>query len=116
MRGQKGKAHDLAGHTLIQQFVHGHEIAERFRHLSAVDGEEPVVHPKIDEASAAMRALALRQLVFMVREDQIDSAAVDVETLAEMRLAHRRALDMPARPAASPGALPTRLVGVRRLP
>ena len=41
---------------------------------------------------------------------------MNVEGLAEFGLAHRRAFDMPARPAAPPGAVPARLLRGRRLP
>ena len=51
-----------------------------------------------------------------MREDQIEAAAVDIEGLAEMRLAHRRAFDVPARPAPAPRAVPARLIRRRRLP
>src|SRR5205085_1856349 len=101
---------------VLQQFVHGDEIAERFRHFGAVDAEEAVVHPKAHEWPTVMRRLALRELVLVMRKDQIDAAAMDVEGLAEMRLAHRRAFDVPARPAAAPRAVPARLLRRRRLP
>ncbi len=45
------------------------------------------------------RRLALGDLVLVVREDQVDAAGVDVERRAEVGHAHRRALDVPARPA-----------------
>ena len=45
----------------------------------------------------AERALRLRDLVLVVREDQVGAAAVDVERLAEVAVRHRRALDVPAR-------------------
>ncbi len=48
---------------------------------------------------------------------QIESAAVDVESRAEVLLRHRRALDVPARPPAAPGRLPPGvLVRLRALP
>ena len=67
----------------------------------------------------AAGAFALRDLVLVVRELQVHAAAVDVEVLAEQRAAHRRALDVPAGPAAAVGAVPlgvVRLVGLGRLP
>ena len=57
------------------------------------------VHPEARERLAG-RALALRDLVLVVREDQIDAAGVDVDRrLAEQPQRHRRALDVPARAA-----------------
>ena len=41
---------------------------------------------------------------------------MDVEGLAEIGLAHRRAFDVPARPAAPPGTVPARQLRRRRLP
>src|SRR5262245_4469936 len=51
----------------------------------------------------------------MVRELQIEPAAVDVDRLAEERLAHRRALDVPPRPTRAPRALPDDLPRLARL-
>ena len=63
-----------------------------------------------------MCAFALHDLVLMVRKNEIEAAAVDVEALAQIGLAHGRALDVPAGPAAAPGALPARQIRGRRLP
>src|SRR5512146_1548398 len=74
------------------------------------------MHPDLREGLAKMDAFALRDLVLMMRKDEIEPAAMNVEALAEMGLAHRRAFDMPAGPAAAPGAIPSRQSGGRRLP
>ncbi len=76
---------------------------------------EAVVHPVVRHRPVVER-LALRDLVFMVRKHEVEAAAVDVELLAEDRLAHGGTLDVPARPAPAPGALPGRLPGLRPLP
>src|SRR6516165_12122455 len=68
------------------------------------------------ELVAAMGADALGNLVLMVRENQIETAAMNVESLAEFGLAHRRAFDVPARSAAPPRAVPAGHVLARRLP
>src|SRR5450759_1415011 len=52
--------------------------------------------------------LRLCDLVFVMREHQVDAAGMDVERLAQVALAHRRALDVPARPAAAKRCLPGR--------
>ncbi len=49
----------------------------------------------------------------MVRERQVGAAAVDVDRRAQEALGHRRAFDVPARPARPPWAGPGRLI--RRL-
>src|SRR6185437_5718582 len=49
-------------------------------------------------------------LVLVVREDKVDPAAVSLEHRPEVRLGHRRALDVPAGPAAPPRRLPRRVL------
>jgi hypothetical protein len=49
-------------------------------------------------------------------EDQVDAAAVDVEGGPEVSGRHRRALQVPARPAGAPGGPPGRLARLRALP
>ena len=63
------------------------------------------MHPDPGQRLAA-RGQRLRGLVLVVREDEVDAAAVDVELDAQQRLGHRRALDVPARPAAAPRRVP----------
>jgi len=62
-------------------------------------------------------ALALRDLVLVVREHQVDAARVQVDgRLAEQAQRHRGALDVPARAAGPHPEVPGRLAGLRRLP
>ena len=63
------------------------------------------MHPDPRERLPA-RGQRLRRLVLVVREDEVDAAAVDVELDAQQRLGHRRALDVPARPARAPRRVP----------
>ena len=77
-----------------------HEVAERLRHLLPVDGDEPVVHPVARERVARGRGLG--ELVLVVREAQVETAAVDVELGAEVSTRHRGALDMPTRATRTP--------------
>ena len=58
----------------------------------------------------------LRDLVLVVREDQVHPAAVDVEGGAEVLGGHGRAFQVPAGPPGSPRRLPVRLAGLGRLP
>ena len=76
--------------------------------FSPREPQHAVVHPDAREALA--RGLRLRALVLVVREDQVEAAAVDVEVLAELRVRHRRALDVPAGPPAAPGRVPGRVL------
>ncbi len=66
------------------------------------------MHPDVREA-VAERA-RLRDLVLVVREDEVEPAAVDLELRSEVLLRHDRALDVPARPPASPGRVPGRVL------
>ena len=101
---------------LLQKLVQQHHVAERLRHLPAVEGQHAVVQPVAREHAAAVRAGRLRDLVLVVRKHQIVAAGVDVDRLAQMRLGHRRAFDVPAGTAAAPRAVPAGKLGRRRLP
>jgi hypothetical protein len=83
----------------VEQVVDGDEIALALGHLAAFDLQESVVHPHARHALHAERAAALGELVLVVREHEVDAAAVDVEGVAQMLARHGRALDVPARPA-----------------
>ena len=61
-------------------------------------------------------ALTLRDLVFVVRKDQINAAGVNVERLPQVLHAHRRALDVPAGPSRAQRRFPGLLPGFARLP
>src|SRR5581483_4104916 len=91
------------------------DVAERLRHLLARQPQHPVVHPDPGELTAG--APRLRDLVLVVRENEVEPAAVDLEDRAEELLRHRRALDVPARPAGPPRRLPERVLALLvRLP
>ena len=62
------------------------------------------MHPDARELVPERRRL--RELVLVVREDEIEAAAVDLERVAEGVLGHRRALDVPAGAAAAPRRVP----------
>src|SRR6185437_9222280 len=66
---------------------------------------QAVVHP-VFGLRLAVGAFALRDFIFVVREDQIESAAVNVERLAQQLAAHGRALDVPTRATFAPRAIP----------
>ena len=91
------------------------EVAERLGHLlaRAVD-DEGVVHPVLGEALAEGDGLG--PLVLVVRELQVEPAAVQVEALAEQAEAHHDALAVPARPPVAPRRRPRRLARLGQLP
>src|SRR3546814_19880252 len=64
------------------------------RHLLGVHRDKAVVHPVAGERRAMVGAAALRDLVLMVREDQVLPARVNVDRIAQMLLDHGRAFDM----------------------
>ena len=68
------------------------------------------MHPVID-VFFACRSLALGDLIFMMREEQVLSAAVDIKVFPEILHTHGGALNMPAGTAFSPGALPEGFAG-----
>jgi len=61
-------------------------------------------------------ALALRDLVFVVRKHQVFAAGVQVKAVAQKLHGHGRALDVPSRPAAANGCIPGGLAGLGGLP
>ncbi|GAA3229174.1 hypothetical protein GCM10020256_41990 [Streptomyces thermocoprophilus] len=102
------------GPPLLDHLGDEHAVAERLGHLLAAHGDPGVVHPVAGERVA--EALGLGDLVLVVREDQVDAAAVDVELGAEVLVRHGGALQVPAGPAATPRGLPAGLARLGRLP
>src|SRR5437660_3923829 len=95
--------------ALIEQVANRIEVAFRLRHLLAFDQQEFSMDPEPDERLPG-RAFRLCNLVFMVREDQIDPAAVYVEGFSQVFHRHRRALEMPTGPAFTKRRWPPRFV------
>ncbi len=100
----------------LQQLIDRHEIPQALGHLLPFDLQEAVVHPDLRHDAGAEGAARLGDLVFVVREDQVQPAAVDVEDLAQIAVAHGRAFDVPAGAAAAPGTVPARLLRRGELP
>ena len=115
MRGQQRIAQHLA-RMLLHQIVHQLNIAQGFRHLVGAHGQETIVDPVIGHGLAAMGANGLRDLVFMVREDQVDTATVNVKGFAQMLRRHCGTLQVPARTTTTPGAVPAGFVICSGLP
>ncbi len=74
------------------------------------------MHPVFHEGLFAREALALGDLVLVVREYQVGPAPVYVQRLAQVLQRHGGTLDMPARPALAPGRIPRRLARLGALP
>src|SRR5205807_879841 len=94
----------------------GDDVAERLRHLLAAEVEHAGVEPVAGEGALAEGPLRLRDLVLVVREDEVTAATVDVERLAQVAVHHGRALDVPAGAPGAPGAVPGRLARLRAFP
>src|SRR5579871_848238 len=66
------------------------------------------MQPEAGERFAGQR-FRLRDFVFVVREDKVDAAGVQIERFAEILNRHDRAFDVPAGPARSERSLPEAL-------
>ncbi len=108
MRGAKVVAH-LDRPPLLDDLGHEHRVAQRLGHLLAAGGQPGVVHPVAGETVTGRDRL--RDLVLVVREDEVEPAAVDVERRAQVLRRHRRALQVPAGAAAAPRRRPGRGLG-----
>ena len=73
------------------------------------------MHPVAHEG-VAVSAFALGDLVLVVGKDEVGAAAMNVEFIAQMKLAHRRAFEMPPGPPEAPWAVPARRVRIGRFP
>ncbi len=91
--------------AMFGEVFQGVKIAKRLRHFSAIDHQMRDVEPGRGEVAPA-GAAALGNFVFVVREDQIDAAAVEVEGFTEIFANHRRAFEVPARASFPPGRGP----------
>src|SRR5579872_2951811 len=89
-----------------QKLRRSYDIPEALRHLLRAHVDETIVHPIARKRRAAVGAAALRDLILVVRKDEVESAAMDVDRLAKMIVDHRRTFDMPSGPAPAPGRIP----------
>ena len=117
-RAVVGLQHEQAqrhGVATVEHVGEQQEVAQALRHLLRVDVEHAAVHPVMGERGAIGR-LGLRHLVFVVREDEVGAAAVDVERQAEVLLGHCGAFEVPTGASLAPRRGPMRLAGLCRLP
>ena len=133
MRAEHDETDHLSRHALIEQIAYGEEVTKRFGHLLALDLQHLVVEPVARHLVGAIGAAALGNLVLVVGELQIQTAAVDVKDMGlalrlvrqtvltqglfpQQLVRHGGAFDVPARAATAPGAVPPRRRVVRRFP
>ena len=81
------------------------EIAKRLGHFLSIHHQGTAMHPVVGQC-AAKRALSLGDFIFMMGKLEVRSATMDVQRNTQERLAHGRALDMPARATPSVRRIP----------
>jgi hypothetical protein len=96
---------DRAGREALDHFRHRAPLPRDLLIFSPAGGEQRVVHPEPGELLPGRGRLG--QFVLVVREAQVQAAAVDVELVPQILPGHRRALQVPARPAAAPRGSPS---------
>jgi hypothetical protein len=84
-----------AGICRLEQARELDVVPERLRHLLAVHHDETVVHPVPGKWPVERDHLGA--FVLVVRKDQVQSPAVQVESLPEERERHHDAFGVPAR-------------------
>ena len=100
---------------LGQHIPDGKEVTQGFGHLLLIYPHSTGVHPGINIGFAGGR-FALRDLVFMMWKREIWPTTMNVEGITQAAGRHRRALDVPARTAITPGGSPVSLAWFGSLP
>ena len=79
-----------------EELLEGDEVIIGLTHLLARDGDHVIMHPVMHALFPEGRT-TLRDLRLVMREDEIQTTAVDIELLTEVFRTHGRALHVPAR-------------------
>src|SRR5439155_20335355 len=115
---------DNVGREAAERVGYRNVVMKRLGHFLAAHHDHGVVHPVAGEGLGCGIGFGLGNLILMMGEDEIISAAMDVKSHPQILQGHRRALDVPARPSPSPRAVPVGLSGfgvfphgkIRRMP
>ncbi len=107
-----------------KRFAYRYEVLQALAHLLPLYAEHARVQPVLYERLNPEGGLCLRDLVGMVREDELACASVYVVLRAEERVGYRSVFYVPAWPAGELDLfaialhlyLPRRLSGLARLP
>ena len=75
--GAKVKKAQYVCRMPLKRILNSDDVAQGLGHLLAVYGQKSIVDPDLGEFLA--RSLRLRQLVFMMRENQVLPTSMDVE-------------------------------------
>ena len=78
--------------------------------LGVSHAQRTAVHP-VAGKGFAVGPFALGDFVFVMRKNQVRSAAVNVESFAEVVATHRRAFNVPTGTSRAPGRIPLRFAG-----
>ena len=89
-------------------------VAQGLRHFLTGHGDPVVVHPVVGKLVTS--CMGLGNLVLVVRELQIEAAAVNIKLAAQVVGGHSRALQVPAGAAPTPRGGPGRLARLGGLP
>ena len=115
MGREQTQAHRLP-RRLFQQVADQQHVAQGLGHFFASNVHQTIVNPVTAKLRDSVRTGALGGLVLVVGKDQVQSAAVNVDGLVQVRPHHGGALSVPTRAAVTPGAVPADTVRRRRLP
>ena len=88
-----------------KELVQGDEIPQRFAHFLSLDSDHIVVHP-IFHGFVSVGSRTLGNLTFVVGKLQVQPAAMDIETVAQILLAHARTFQVPTRKTVTPRRRP----------
>ena len=100
----------------VEELLQGDEVAEALPHFLPIDGDHVVMHP-VAHHLVALAGHGLCNLTFMVWEDKVHAAAVNIEVVAEVFPSHGRAFAVPTGKTNAPWARPTHdMLGLGLLP
>src|SRR5207302_10317613 len=101
----KNKKSDHERRITLEGVLEDDDISERLPHFLVSDRHKIIMHPVLHEGFPR-RALALRDLAFVMRELVVQPAPVDIKRFSQVFHRHRGTLDMPSGKAEAPGAGP----------
>ena len=101
--------------VFLRDITDREKIVEALAHFLVVHVDKAVVHPVVD-VWLACGAFALGNLIFVVREQQVLAAAVNVKILSKVFHTHRGAFNVPTGASFSPRTIPGWLAGLLCFP
>src|SRR5262249_19071996 len=101
----------------LDDVADGEDVPQRLRHLLTIVHEEMFHVEPMPHEWPVGRAFGLRNLVLVMRKNEVNAARVNVDRWrVQQSERHRRALDVPARTPGTEAEVPPRLTRLRRLP